>query len=165
MATYTMKQYNAAPQHKKKMKHVMVEKTLDFALTPVNDYGAHVAWAAGDIIEAIGVRAGQIFMGLTAEVVKPTTTAGDSGHTIEVLGADETQTYAWFRTGLEAPSYQGTTYLYPFYPPSSTAGMPGGLFFQPIEIPVRTTLNVKISHAFTTGIIKIVVHFLEEDRA
>jgi hypothetical protein len=165
MANYTMNQYNAAPQHKRKMKWSFIEKTIDFSATPhatAATGGKVAAWAASDTLEIIGVRTGQIIMGVTAEVIKPTSTEHLAGHTIQILDSDS-RTIATVRT-------DGHSYAYGILPYITqdvlgSSGMPEGLFCQPYEVPTRGVVSIKINAAFTTGVIKIVVYIIEEDRS
>lgn len=151
MTTYAMSSYDAPPQHKRKKRLVAVEKTLDFHLGPRDaTFNKRGSWAAGDIIEAIGVRADQILVGLTAEVIKPTTTAALSGHHISVQDPDG-RVLAYFQTGVEA----------------TTGGISENydLFFQPVQFGSSDTIDAVISAAFTTGVVKLTAYILEEDRA
>jgi len=161
MATYTMTEYTAAPQHRKKMKLSLFEKTISFAKAPnINSFGQTLAWAAGDVIEFIGLRPGWIVVGFTAEVVKPTTPDSKSGHTITVLDTFG-DSIGWFRTGNDGI----TGRIVEYYGQDSGSGMENGLFFSPIEAYMSDTIDLKISHAFTTGVVKITLYIMEEDRS
>jgi len=164
MANYTMSQYNAAPQHRRKMKWSFIEKTINFAATPYATEatgGKVAAWAAGDTLEIMGVRPGQIIMGVTVEVIKPTSTEVLAGHTVEILDYDA-RTIATARVDGSAYAYGISPYLTQDVFDSS--GMPEGLFCQPFEVPSRGVIKIKINAAFTTGVVKIVAYILEEDR-
>lgn len=153
MPTYTMKQYSAAPQHKKKMRLVAVEKTIDFHKGPVEDptdYTRTGSWAASDVIELIGLRADQILVGATVEVIHPTTTAANSGHKVS-LQDPSGRALAYFPVGLEATTNK---ILDPY-----------DVFFQPVQFASSDTIDLRISAAFTTGVVKVVAYILEEDRS
>jgi endonuclease YncB( thermonuclease family) len=154
MPNYTMSQYDATPQHKKKMKWNFVEKTISFASVPhatAATGGKVAAWAAGDTLEVMGVRTGQIIMGVTIEVIKPTSTEVLAGHTIELLDSDD-RTLATVRTDGSAYQYGISPYI--TQDALGSSGMPEGLFCQPFEVPSRGVLSIKINAAFTTGVIK-----------
>jgi hypothetical protein len=156
-----MNQYTAAPQKRKKMKLSLFEKTIDFSKVPnPSSFGRTLAWASGDVIEFMGLRPGWIVVGFTAEVVKPTTSESKSGHTITVLDTFS-NSIGWFRTGNDGI----TGRIVEYYGKDSGSGMENGLFFSPIEAYISDTIDLKISHAFTTGRIKITLYIMEEDRS
>ena len=151
MTTYTMRLYDAAPQHKKKMKMSAIEKTLDFNLGPRDaTFNKRGSWVAGDKIELIGVRPDQVLVGVTAKVIKPTTTEIASGHRISVLDPNG-NALAYFSTGREATAEKIVD--------------PYDVFFAPTQYSSSDTIDIVISAAFTTGVVKITAYLLEEDRS
>lgn len=69
MATYNMGEWPHSPQKKIKQKFSVVTRTIDFRVPPTEGSTYTItAWAANDIIEFIGIRAGQTVLGLTVDV-------------------------------------------------------------------------------------------------
>lgn len=71
MATYNMGEWPQSPQRRIKQKLSTFTRTIDFSIKPVEaSTYVETSWAAGDIIEFIGVRAGSTVLGVTVDIKK-----------------------------------------------------------------------------------------------
>jgi hypothetical protein len=164
MATYN-KEYRWNPPRRKKQRYALVERVVDFSKAPVTagmmaDDGigtvVTTAWASGDILEAIQIRAGQTVMGVEFELIKR---AEDANAIVKIgYGSDD--------------DYWGIYQIAPGKPikERAQAKVVGSHkddqrnFGNPLYFASADTIDIKLNSAITTGRIRLIVHLLEDDR-
>lgn len=154
MATYR-KEYGYTKVRRRKQKYSILERVVDFSKLPItNGMTITTAWAADDVLELIGIRAGQTVLHVECEILKRDVLAtafvqiGDGDNvsrwgTLEIGGTKSTTKKANMVDALGvdfygAPKYYGT----------------------------KDTIDLTLGKGatLTTARIKLIVHVLEDDR-
>lgn len=167
MATYGTNQYPYGAAKRRKQRHVILEKVFDMSNYPYKSTGQWLtkAWAAGDVLQAIGIRAGQTVMGIQIEVITPASRTAT--HYINIGTGDNAGLFGGFDLGKNA--YKKTD--------AAKVGTPGWLdhnddvskvdynnWWKPKYFAAADTIDLTISSTITSGKFRLVVHLLEEDR-
>jgi len=148
MATYNMGQWKQCPQRKVKQKLSTITRTIDFAIQPISS-GFAAAWAAGDIIELIGIRAGQIVLGVTVDIKKKLV-----GGRFEVGDGTHRGRWGSYNMGTEG-----------VIDPHSGVVEGNDQYFFPHTYASSDTIDIRIQSATpTSGRAQISVHIIEDDR-
>jgi len=155
MATYgdSAQEYPYKPARRRKQKYSLVTRVLDFTNNlPVTDAaGTTTAWAAGDVLEAIGIKAGQTVLGVQLEIL---TRSLDAYDVIDIgYGSNATR---WGRYNLSSAVEVKDTL-------ASTAAF-DDMFLEPLYFASKDTIDVTIRKAALQGKVRLIVHLLEDDR-
>jgi len=155
MATYgdTAQEYPYKVEKRRKQKYSLITRVIDLTNNlPVTDAaGTTTAWAAGDVLEAIGIRAGQTVLGVQLEIL---TKSGDSGDVVDIgYGSDAVR---WGRFNLSDSTGVKDTL--------SHSVMIEDIFLQPLYFAAKDTIDITIRKAAIQGKIRLIVHVLEDDR-
>jgi len=153
MATYN-RQYRKNPVQKKKQAYSLLERVIDFSQAPIT--GGEIittAWAAGDVLEAIVIQPGQTVLHVECVVLNSSSLA-----TVKPISiGDGDNPSRWGIIDLGTPvSITRKAEL------GDQAGVE--LYSAPKHYTESDTIDVKLGAAFTNGVIKLIVHLLEEDR-
>jgi len=165
MATYN-KEYLYTRFKRKKQKYSLITRVVDLAKAPITSGGSvypepgygTTAWAAGDVLQLIPIRAGQTVLGVQFELIKK----GTAGHSVDVgYGSD---TDRWGRYLLR-DQYDPDEKVSTGVVNSTTSGhqMPEP-FFDPLYFSTADTIDVVINDVVTKGKFRLIVHLLEDDR-
>jgi hypothetical protein len=157
MATYN-KHYPYTNVRRKKQKYSLLEKVVDFGKLPITSGkwphpgAATTAWAAGDVLQFLQVRAGQTVLGVQVEILTPST---DSGDTIDIGYGDDT--VRWGRVNLSESSGVKSY-------PVTDSDVALQNFGEPLYFSSADTIDLIINKAVIQGRIRLIVHILEDDR-
>jgi hypothetical protein len=157
MATYRS-EYKWNPPRRKKQRYALIERVVDFSKLPVTagtpeSLGSTVttAWADGDVLQAIAIRAGQTVLGVRVELITPSV---DSGDRITIGYGTK-------------PSYWGTYNLYKFHNQANRTGWRDESKFHqadPLYFSSADTIDITVKKAALVGKVRILIHILEDDR-
>lgn len=159
MATYNV-EYNWNPPRSKKQKYALWERVVDFSNAPrtPGTKTLTTAWAAGDVLEAVNIRAGQTVLGVQVEIMEM---SGTANAWIEVGFGDDTDFWGKYNIGTVNTNSLGVKY----------DGVDGGSgdnmirnFGNPVYFSAKDSVDIKINKAITSGKVRIIVHLLEDDR-
>jgi len=150
-----MGQWKQNPQRKARKVFKAISRVLDFNIDPITDAaGTTVTWAVGDIVQLIGVRAGDTVLGIDIEILKRCFPAAAR---IQVgYGSDADRWGTW--------KVDGTT-LGQLDPESDNKQ--GGVTnnFAPLVFSSSDTIDVTLfDQIMTAGRIKLTVYVLENTR-
>lgn len=159
MATYgdSGGEYPYTNQKRKKLRYDIIEKVIDFAQLPVTTgtYGksgySTTAWASGDVLQTIGIRAGETVLGVQPEIL---TKSVDSGDSIDIGYGDDAD--RWGRYNLS--DHEGMKTVR-----SANVQLPD-YFFEPVYFSSADTIDITINKAAIEGKIKLYVYVLKKDR-
>lgn len=179
MATYgdNPREYPHLSQRYRKQKYSLIQRVVDFANLPITGGNkdhkaggasgrATTAWAAGDVLEFIGVRAGQTVLGITVDVIEP---SGDSGDWVEIGFEATGQAARWGRVSLYQ-EVRADDQMLPFADhlvqakATAVLNKSAGMFGAPYYFTSKDTIDLTIGKAALVGKIRVVVHILEDDR-
>ena len=148
MATYNMGQWKQCPQRKVKQRLSTITRTIDFAIQPIAS-GFATAWAANDVIELIGIRAGKIVLGVTVDVKKR---LADGRFEI----GDGTHRGRWGSYDMDTEGV---------IDPHDDSIEGNDQYFFPHTYATSDTIDIRIQSATpTSGRAQISVHLIEDDR-
>lgn len=150
MATYNMGQWKQSPQKKAKKQFSVITRTLDFAIQPIASVKTAAAWAGGDIIELIGIRAGQIVLGVTVDIKTKLV-----GGRFEI--GDGTRRGRWGSYNMDTTGV---------IDPHDDSVEGNDQYFFPHLYSASDTIDVRIQSATpTSGRAEISVYIIEDNRA
>lgn len=164
MATYNSHfRYN--PPRRKKQRYALMERVVDFSNLPVTagtddgrvgNKGTAItkAWASGDILEVIRIRAGQTVLGVQVEVMS----AGTAGTSLKIGDGDFDARYGVVSFGVHKDN-----------PAKDTGWDTADLgtdwnFTVPKYYSTTDTIDLTVSGTITAGKVRLIVHLLEDDR-
>lgn len=160
MATYNSA-YRYNPQRRKKQRYVLIERVIDFTNNLPYDANkrnlntdptATIAWAAGDILEAVGVLAGQTVIDVQVEVMTKSTDSGDF-----ITIGDGNNRERWGLVNLYHTSVPTAAQL-------ADIGLDRPAQWAPFYYSSADTIDIYIGKAALQGKIRLIVHMLEDDR-
>lgn len=158
MATYDGK-YSHTSQKRLPKTYVLLERVIDFAQKPITSGekgksgSSTTAWAAGDVLKAIKVKAGSIVLGVQVEIQTP---SSDSGDYIKVGYGSDTDRWGRYNLNQAAGPIN--------YPATSHKDNVGVGFGEPHIFVTADTVDVVIDKAAIQGKVRLIVHVLEPDR-
>jgi len=160
MATYG-KQFKWNPPRRKKQRYALVERVVDFSKVPVTSglpesLGSEIttAWASGDVLQAIQIRAGQTVLGVQVEVI----TAGTNGTSVDIGDGDYSTRYGKVKfRRVKVGSKLKTGWE------TADLGVENN-FRVPKYYGSADTIDLVLAGTITAGKIRIIVHLLEDDR-
>lgn len=177
------REYPYSPQKRKKQKYTMITRVVDFTTNLPITSGGYVdtanassnttAWAAGDVLQTVRIRAGQTVLAVQIEVMTPST---DTGDWIQIgFGSD---TDRWGKVDLFLAKGQSAANkllagVKNFIPDKQYAHVTnklqqfiegGSMFGSPFYFATADTIDIYIGKAVIQGKIRIIVHLTEDDR-
>jgi len=159
MATYgdAGGEYPYKQQKEEKKVWAVITKIVDFAQLPITSGNidssgyATTAFASGDVLQMIGIKANETVMGVQVEILTKSVDAGDS---IDVgYGGD---TDRWGRYDLS--SDVGLKEV------NSDGAQIPDMFFEPVTFSSADTIDLIINKAALAGKIKLTVYILKPNR-
>lgn len=161
MTTYN-KEFKWNPARRKKQRYALVERVVDFSKLPwTSGVDASnpqtTAWAAGDVLEAIHVRAGQTVLGVQIEIM---TKGNVTLSKLKVGYGDDATFWGQYAFGPINESSTGVK--------NEGTGMKHDAviknFGHPLYFSSADTIDITINKAITAGKIRLIVHLTEDDR-
>jgi hypothetical protein len=165
MATYgdSASEYPYKPlQKKRKQKYSIITRVINFANLPVtssyvdNERFATTAWAAGDVLEAVKIRAGQTVLAVQMELLTHSTDAGDI---IDIGYGDDTD--RWGRYSLKGDAVTTNENVKNTY---TSISFPPDEWWNPLYFSASDSIDITVGKAAIQGKIRLIVHLLEDDR-
>lgn len=158
MTTYNS-EYYWRPARRKKQRYALIQRVIDFSQAPVTDKnGSTTAWASGDVLEAIGIKAGQTVLGVQFEIIERTSTA----NAVIKVGYGSGTAF-WGQYKISKPANSDFGFANNDFDGSSHEALMLN-FGNPIYFAAKDTIDVKINQALTNGRFRLVAHILEDDR-
>lgn len=165
MATYN-KEYRYNPPRRKKQRYALVERVVDFSKAPVtagvpdqpNSSNITTAWAAGDILQAIAIRAGQTVLGVEFELLTRSTT---SNANIRVGYGSDNDYWGKYDISKEPANNKLERASSNRFGQAADQNLNFG---QPLYFSSADTIDIVINKAITAGRIRLIVHLVEDDR-
>lgn len=163
MTTYN-REFKWNPPRRKKQRYALIERVVDFSKAPLTVSTTETktenttAWAAGDILEAIAIRAGQTVLGVEFELLTRSSTANAY---VEVGYGSDSDYWGRYMIGnvpSEAPEEVASSRRYGEHADQIRN------FGSPLYFSSADTIDLKINKAITTGRVRLIVHILEDDR-
>lgn len=165
MATYN-RQYRYNPPRRKKQRYALIERVVDFSNAPVtagvpdqpNSANITTAWAVGDVLEAIQIRAGQTVLGVEFELMKRSTT---SNANVRIGYGSDADYWGKFDIS-KAPANKKLE--------RANVQISGEHkdrqrnFNNPLYFASADTIDITINKAITAGKVRLIVHLVEDDR-
>lgn len=165
MATYgdSAREYPYGVQRRRKQKYSLLTRVIDFANNlPVTggdwkssseqgSYKATTAWAAGDVLQAVRIRAGQTVLGVQVEIL---TKSADVGDSIDIGYGSDTDRWGRFDLSDSVGVKDSRT----------DAAQIADYFYEPTYFSAADTIDIIVNKAVIQGKIRLIVHLLEDDR-
>lgn len=153
MATYN-RHIKGKPVRRKKQKYSLLERVIDFSQKPIiAGQTIDLAWASGDVLEIIGIRAGQTVLHVEAEVLKKD--AQTTPATIQIGDGDNASRWG----SVDVSNGKRLTKK------AEAADQTGIDFYSAIKhYSSADTIDLTIYDVLTTARVKVIVHLLEDDR-
>jgi hypothetical protein len=158
MATYN-KHYRYNPPRRKKQRYALVERVVDFSKSPWTsglNSEINTAWASGDILQAIQIRAGQTVLGVIVEILKKSSVAKS-----RIIIGTGVQNDLWGSIDLNASIGSGIRSSAQI---AERQDVIHQNFGKPIYFGSADTVDITLNSILTDGKIRIIVHLLEDDR-
>ena len=166
MATYN-RHYRWNPPRRKKQRYALVERVVDFSKAPVtagmvdagqpNSSEVTTAWASGDVLEAIQIRAGQTVLGVEFELIK---LSEDSNATARIGYGDDNDYWGIIHLSTDKQYAAGRASASAVDRDRDTQRN----FGRPLYFSSADTIDITLNSAITQGKIRLIVHLVEDDR-
>jgi len=152
MTTYS-KEYGYNPPRRKKQRYALIERVIDFSKTPWtsgtdSSNKLETAWADGDKLKAIHIRAGQTVLGVQAEIME----AGTNGKIVKIGDSTYVSRFGavYFKTKGENQTGIQTSVL--------------SNFGNPVYYSSADDITLTLDGVIAAGKIRFIVHLTEDDR-